>query len=759
MEHRNTVLGIALCTVAFGSAAMSMGPSRGSAVIGQPLELSFDIGLDPGMDAASACAQAELFYGDTRIDSSRFRISTSAGAASQQAVVRLVSNVAVNEPVVSVVLRAGCGQTLSRRYVLLSSSPEMAGGRPGDVTTPFGRATPPAGPDATVPFGEAATTPRSSSVVRRQQNPTDQSPLGERVKSAQIRSAARAAEARHAPATAPRRVTGTPSTSLPRPRLELQSPAEWLEDLQLPLRYSNTLATLSAVSPEQRAAAAALWRTLNGEAVPIAGSSDVQQRTQVLEQQNKTLREGLAKTRLREAELQAQLEVAQRESDWIRRWAWPGAIGAVALLAIVGAAVAVRRKGRPAAWWKPRREREMGGYDSTGIMDEPEFVDTQPSTFGPLHASRSASSVRTEAVTPAVNNFEEPADFLEHVQKPDAVSSAIVFDSGDTRRPVVAPTPATELGRLSPISRQSVLSVARELRGNSAEALMEVRQNAEFFTSLGQYEEAIDALQQYIAQHPRDGAEAYLDLFQIFHTLSLTDAYRRLREQFNAAFNATIPVFAAFLRPTRLLESYEPVMEPLVSAWGTASVLDTIEDLMVPGRTTGKNEQVVFELEAFRELLMLYEIAKSTLIDETSSPDTVMSSGAPAAVTPMEFFLDERFDAPVVPSEPTDLDIDYQPKFPLSEDRYPPPSTSLSPEKTLNTDFDFSTLELADTATSALAADSPAQEHSGLPNTADVTQRKSADPTASQKKDQPSNLIDFDAFDLEVPKPRPPRKP
>ncbi|HSV47661.1 MAG TPA: hypothetical protein VLJ58_17870, partial [Ramlibacter sp.] len=117
---------------ATGSSALTLGRVQGVALIGRPLNVAVRVELDAPADAAELCLVADVFYGDTRLDRNRVTISVDA-AGNGAAIAQLRSNVAVDEPVVTVYLQAGCVQKLTRRFVLLAE-------QPGDAPAPALRA-------------------------------------------------------------------------------------------------------------------------------------------------------------------------------------------------------------------------------------------------------------------------------------------------------------------------------------------------------------------------------------------------------------------------------------------------------------------------------------------------------------------------------------------------------------------------------------------------------------------------------------------
>lgn len=729
MTSSKTVLGIAVLAAASASHALSLGSPRGGAVVGQPLQLAFDLTLDGPSDGGSPCAQAELFYGETRVDPSRVQIATLPGAQPSQVRIQLASAIAVNEPVVSVNLRAGCGQGLSRRYVLLASSPTAQADplpavelpeRPVDQARRGGTALPPL---ASVDGGSAFRTapqsasPRSAPAAAGQAKPAAPKP-----------APARRAEA--APAKKP------PAVGVP--RLELQSPTEWLEEHDLPLRPSfDMIAPAATVTPEQRAMAAAAWRRLFAEVSPEAaasGDADQTRSMQALQDQLKTLQSGAARDRAREAELQARLEEAESDRQL---YLW-GALGALAVLA---AAVLIfllgrsRRRDTPGAvWWRPRQPSGPAPVAPVAPPVAPAFQD---SLLEPLQAPAPVLPVLRTAVHPVPSAAVQ--DRAPRVVAAEPLPAVEAAASGFTVVETQAPPPAAAVAPVATgsSSAAAATAAAHELRQLDTDALLDVQQNAEFYVSLGQYEQAIELLQGYIAAHPGVNPAVYLDLLKILHTLSLTDAYRKLRDEFNARFNADVPVFAGFLKSRRRLEDYPEALARIEAHWEREDVLDVVEDYLF--RKADPQPAAPFELEAYRELLLLHAVARIAIQRDPASRQgtggraegdadagsasafaaNLPGAGAFAATAASEVPL--AFATRQAPGE-TD---DYRPSFSLEEMRHDESTGDIGLEPL---GFDMATTQ-ADTAdaraTAAPAGFGPA------PRTDD-------------------NLIDFDLLDLEA---------
>lgn len=531
--------------------------------MGQPLDLHFDLSLDNGGEVSAVCPNAEVFYGETAVDPSRVRLVVSPGNRPERAQLRLLSSVAVNEPYVSIVLRAGCGQSLSRRYVLLASAPNAADSEVHQIPSMPQAASIDALAAVPAPTGSAGRPTTQPSEIHANTRP---GPATKPVAPSARPSARR-------PTTAP----GAAKAAEPgRPRLELQSPLDWLEEHDVRLRPALDMVRPAEATPEQRAAAAATWRKLTTEtsAVPAEASGNAE-RLHALEAELKALQAKEARERSRAAALQGQLDEAGSDR-WIH---WLMTV-VLALLALALGMLLARWRWPPGeshrtVWWKRR-------------------------SAAPEHEESGMPSQWTDGMAPPV--VAAPSMPFPEVARPAMAPTAVTAPMEATWNdaPIAAfPAPAPAAAAVGTDASTA----------SDGDADLEVQQNAEFFVSLGQHEQAITLLQRHIVERPGASPAVYLDLLKILHTLSLTDDYRRLREEFNAVFNAEVPAFAGFLKSVRRLEDYPDALNAIESRWREPEVLDVIDSYLF--RSDGPVHPVPFELEAYRELLLLRTIAES----------------------------------------------------------------------------------------------------------------------------------------------------
>jgi pilus assembly protein FimV len=128
-----TFAGVMLIVAATAASALSLGRVRGTALVGRGLDLSVQANLEAQEATPEAnCFAVELFYGETRVSPNAVSVSPERSAGGELRI-RVRASTVVDEPVVTLFLRAACGAAVSRRYVLLAetlSETETGGASP-----------------------------------------------------------------------------------------------------------------------------------------------------------------------------------------------------------------------------------------------------------------------------------------------------------------------------------------------------------------------------------------------------------------------------------------------------------------------------------------------------------------------------------------------------------------------------------------------------------------------------------------------------
>lgn len=566
MKLRQAAIGGVLLATAIGASALTLGRTRGAALIGQPLELTIPVRLEAGETLAGLCFDADVFYADNQIAASRLQVLTES-AGPQDATVRIRTTVVVDEPVVTVYLKTGCAQKFTRRYVLLS---ELVTDLPS--VTPAATPAPPVAVQAT-PVTAPPAPPRQA----RGTQASGASP-----------------QARPAPAKPASVVQRKPAPDTSKARLRLD-PIELTAERDPTLRATAELLTTPLEDDPKRAEAAALWRAINAQPADVLRDA---QRMQDLEKDLKALRDQTLRTQTSLAELKTQLE--QSEGQRYANSLVYALIGL--LLAALAAAAYFWNRSRSAAsvgsdWWQ-------GGERVTGLgQGIPAKADTTISN--PLTTSKPATS---------------------DVDVDLSVDEAM-FDSLKTQEY------AAPLGRntdLSPLDRVDFASsFGGSTRAVNTEELFDIQQQADFFVSLGQYDQAIAVLNNHIVENPDTSALAYLDLFDIYHQLGRRDEYALLRENFNRVFNAQVPEFNGFTAESRGLETYTTAMSRIEMLWPSPKVLEVIEESIF--RKPGADGGEAFNPQAYRELMLLHAMAKDLVGPRGDTLDFQFSDQEPGS--------------------------------------------------------------------------------------------------------------------------------
>ncbi|MGO4390868.1 hypothetical protein AB4Z46_05870, partial [Variovorax sp. M-6] len=102
---------------------MTIGRPQGAVWIGKPMDVVIPLSLDAAEASGSLCLEAEVLQGDAAIPDRRVTVSLEPGSAAGGSRMRIRSTVPIEEPVVTVNVRAGCDTKSTRNYVLLADVP------------------------------------------------------------------------------------------------------------------------------------------------------------------------------------------------------------------------------------------------------------------------------------------------------------------------------------------------------------------------------------------------------------------------------------------------------------------------------------------------------------------------------------------------------------------------------------------------------------------------------------------------------------
>lgn len=603
--YRQILSGFVLLAVAGSGSALTLGRAQGLAVLGRPLDLSIQVGLDAASDVADLCTEAEVLYGDTRIEPRR--IEVRATPSGDQVNLRLRVATPVDEAFVSVALRVGCGQPLTRRYVLLSE-------QPGDVAEAAAVAAP-AGPQAVAP-GSASGASSGAGI-----NPNIGSTLAAAATALPAEPARRVAR----PANpAPRPVARPAAPAGDRPRLKLDAlevrpPSQPAKAVVAAVPAAPALAASMPPAPASAPAAAASQPSVE---VPQDGT-----RILSLEADLRALRESVMRSNSSVNELRTRLEQAERE-----RYA-NGLVYVLAGLLAAASALA------GLFWWRGRRGDlstrdwwlDAPATDSIATPRQP----VAPSTGRPVVSeAATAAAASTVAASP--------------VAKPGAAQA------------MPSAAPAESMSSLLPLAGEGVrVSDPMPL---SSDELSDIQQEADFFMSLGEYDRAIEVLRNHIEAHPQASAVAWLDLLEIHHKLGRREEYEQLRRDFEWLFNARLPGFDQFEQGQQGLESQPALLGRIQQLWPHREVLQVIDSAIF--RRPAEQTAEPLGLEAYRDLLFLHHVASELCANESTDlarsfsslpVEPVMVHAPSLASDGLDINLDNLQDLEPVASEPAPL--------------------------------------------------------------------------------------------------------
>lgn len=575
MNARRFFAGTILAAAATSAGALTLGAGHGRVVLGSPLDISFNLRVDDDSGLEGSCISARVDMGATPVPGNRVSVHlVSQGQGLAQPRLRVRTDVPVNEPIVEVWLEATCGGRVSRTYTFLSEWPGEAEGQA------LGRVAP-GDPRREAPESEDGGRATARSLGSRREKRGEPGVGVSRsctssVSPARSRSKAVVAGARRT-GSAGRNAAppvGTAGAASAAPRLVME-PLDLGPKSSLDLRLSVDPPHFGEPGTAQgQKDAAGVWQMLNTTPQELASLgervSEVQREVQVLKEQ---LRKEQAEGNLaREALKQA---VSERYSPLVVY----GLAGALAL-ALLGLFTLM---------WKQRRQGREAWHRSVALNGEPLESDTFSAAVGPTVWPQTEEP--DQAATVPVGQV--PATHAAASWRMSAEDEAVSVS--EPRGPAVVESAAPVIPGVQDIEHP--------------EDLFDVLQQAEFFVSIGEHEQAVDGLRRHIAHHASSPL-AYFELLRLYHTLGRVAAFDELRASFEDRFNAEVPPFATFQRGGRSLEDYRTELQRIESLWGSADAVDELDRLMF--RRGGGQDVARFDLPAYEDLLLLLAIAQSS---------------------------------------------------------------------------------------------------------------------------------------------------
>jgi len=565
-----------LSALAAPALALSLGKVRSAVLIGRALDVSIPVTLDANDDAAGLCPEATVLYGDTRVPTERVEW-LPADASSKQSLLHIRVATPVDEPVVTIFLKTGCLEKISRRYVLLA---ELITEVQAPAATGTSSDSNPAAVSAvTIVPAKQQAVPGQVTAIGEKPLATPPAAGGKPAPSPQPKSQVRPV----LPALAVKPAAKPASPS----RLTLL-PSETLAQALTPhLKLSTELVSAVSTDGAARRTAAQVWQAMQQSTPDIIKNGE---RIQALERDLQAAQKISSAEHTKVATLSSELQAEKTRTMW---WLAAG------LAALAAVAVGLWWRRRPRGF-KYRRDwwRRTDSFSDSDQLDKG-FVGATAQVGGSSRHSGHTHSldVDLDLDTSAFGNLRDPTK--------SAGESASQFNPKQG---------GPEFG-VSVLPGMS--------RSVNAEELFDIQQQADFFMTLGQYDQAIGVLRNHIDDKAETSALAYLDLFKIYHTRGMREEYQALRVEFNQVFNAKAPDFDEFTEDHKGLEHYQGALSRIVALWPSAKVLEVIEESIFrkPGSVSD-----AFGLEAYRELQLLYAVAKDVV--ERKLVEPVVSSNS-----------------------------------------------------------------------------------------------------------------------------------
>ncbi|MDO9073322.1 MAG: hypothetical protein Q7U73_08645 [Rubrivivax sp.] len=588
------------------AVAAGLGGGAAAAVLGQPLDFPVQVRLEPDEVLTPECLSAEVTLGDRRVPTGMVRTALEM-TGPRSARVRVLTTLAIDEPVVGVLLSANCGAVnVSRRFVVLADPPLHAPAAPAVAAfTPAFAAMPvdaaavsgagmalPAGGAATTALAVAPADPRAASPVRAAPERPDAARPGRAAPRGTAARAARRAERR----AAARR------TDAARPALSVASEPAAVAASRLRLEAAEVQPVAQTATVDE--ALAAVAQAASAARAAASAASVAAARIASLESNVDSLRKEAGASRELATQLRERLVRAEQSS----RWTWP-LLALVLLLTALASWLAWRLNAADRA---RQRGWQAAAAPAAGPASEqtPSKLPTAPIPFVTAELTLPASAAarpRPLRAWPAPAPVDTPPPPL-----PETRTVAVA------RPPPPEPEFEIPMQRTEPLPPQSALDLAAA-RDVSIEELIDLEQQAEFFVVLGQDDAAIDLLVEHLRNTGGGSPLPYLKLLEIYHRRGELEHYERTRTRFNHRFNAYAPDWGVDLQAGRSLDTYPGVIPRLQQVWSRP--LDAMAEL--EALLFRKSRGELFDLPAYREVLFLYSMARDLLDREAATGDSV----------------------------------------------------------------------------------------------------------------------------------------
>jgi len=657
------VIGL-LMALSHNAQALGVSAPQTRSYLGQPLDLIFPVALAPGETLTPECVRAEVMAGEARVPPNFVTITLEGGNESNVRAVRVGTTGQINEPIVSVSFSLSCPIRMTRQYVALidpqgalatSAGPAVAAEPvPQDVDSqkysPALRAAlgtseakpellldkPPTPPVVT---GRAAARPPSPARPASQSQPavalggTESAPAEKPRKAPAKKRSVKPVEPQVAAAAG-----GATAASAPVSRLHLDSPE--------PVEAKPAVAAASA--PARTASEVA-----DAALAAIAASEAMQSRLTALEAGITKMQAENQAQQARMAQLQAQLESAQAGRGSNNTLTW---MLGLMVLGLGGFSVMQwrRHEQQRAEWWaavdaakSAERPPSPAAYRAAATSDEGAstwqppptspipIMDAQASGLADLDHDAGAPTL------PGPPNFPEPG--------PLALADTAPIPFMDSQMKPM------DLKLHAPMDTGPLVTV---------EELLDMEQQVEFFMVLGQTDAAIDLLRSRVDTGV-SSALPYLKLLEVYQSLDEESEFKELAGRFARRFNALPPAWGGMAGEGLGLETAASALRQVQAVWtDPAASMEVLQKLLVHGDQSG-SAALAFDLPAYRDLLLLYSVARDLSEQEVRGGDIDVFLPLDSS-SPMMATLPWQRPGTPVPAGGVSVDISLDPLEPRS---------------------------------------------------------------------------------------------
>ena len=595
----------------FTAAALAIGMGRPltQSALGQPLNLLFPVRLSTDETLTPDCVRADVMAGENRLSAGVVQLLLEGDSDTTIRAVRLQSTVQIDEPIVTVNLSLGCPARLTRQFtafidppsprvtiqvldsppvadsVARNFSPALRAALATSEAKPAALLAPDAAPmlvAATSPAPAPAAAPKRMTASTVAPASTSSAPVMPRKAQKDSKSA------KQPKTTAPAAAATAVARSGPRLRMDMPEPVE--------------AAVLTASAPQAAAATPPeLLLTLTQLEALGQSLTKVQQEQRATEARLLTMR----------AELEQAQDKRARGERWLMALQWGLALAVLVFAGGCAYLLLSRRRERAEweqRWWKESRQHL-------------EPVESTPSTPMPVPPPL-ASPGPTPGLAPLFVALAQPL-----LNEPDETTMRLPRLEGGSQsdalpgsRFVDSELPVVEQQAAAPVRVPFSFNTVPD-RHVTVEELIDLEQQVDFFQVLGQDEAAIELLESRIAS---GGANAlpYLKLLELHQRRADPFAFADLAERFGARFGTLPPTWDTSLSQGHDLESYGAVMQRLLARWSdSADSMALLQNLLSHGDASSGEAGHGFDLPAYRDLLMLYGVARDRSEHEVRSDE------------------------------------------------------------------------------------------------------------------------------------------